>query len=48
MLLFLCLPKFGMEWFGGSINEAISRAKLKGALFVVAVHGGLEKGRFDS
>jgi len=28
-----------MEWFGGSINEAIGKAKSAGALFVVAVHG---------
>ncbi len=28
-----------MEWFAGSINDAIALAKVKGVLFVVAVHG---------
>ena len=28
-----------MEWFQGTINDAIAEAKVKGAVFMVAVHG---------
>lgn len=37
------LVKLGMEWFTGSINDAIANAKVKGALFVVAIHGKIKK-----
>ena len=30
-----------MEWFKGSIPEAITKAKSQGTLFVVAIHGWL-------
>ena len=28
-----------MEWFEGSINDAIAEAKVRGPVFMVAVHG---------
>ncbi len=38
-VVFACPCCSTMDWFSGSINEAIARAKARGALFVVAVHG---------